>query len=82
MALAQALLAREGQGSTMLEPTPEAPYPAIGDSLAQQAADCIRAWTIHRPDLDLTWIQRDTRLLSWTFKPAWTPAELSRLQAD
>ncbi len=82
VALAQALLAREGQGSTTLKPKAEAPYPAIGDSLAQQAADGIRAWTIHRPDLDLTWIQRDTRLLSWTFKPAWTPAELRRLQTD
>ena len=82
VALAQALLAREGQGSTTLQPRAATPYPAIGDSLAQQAADCIRAWTVHRPDLDLSWIKRDTRLLSWTFKPAWTPEELSRLQAD
>ncbi len=82
VALAQALLAREGQGSTVLEPRSEASYPAMGDSLAQQTADYIRAWTIHRADLDLSWIQRDTRLLSWTFKPAWTSTELSRLEAD
>jgi len=82
VALAQALLTREGQGSTTLEPRADAPYPAIGDSLAEQVTRWIRAWTIHRPDLDLSWIQRDTRLLSWTFKPAWTPTELSRLEAD
>jgi len=80
VALAQALLARESQDNTMLEPRAEAPYPAIGDSLAQQAADCIRSWIIHRPDLDLSWIKRDTRLLSWTFKPAWTSEELGRLE--
>jgi len=82
VALAQALLARENQTGTALQVTIEVPYPAIGDSLAQQTIEHIRNWIVHRLDLDLSWIQRETRLLSWTFKPAWTSEELSRLRVD
>lgn len=76
VALAQALLARDRQENQALVPQAAQPYPAIADKLAQQAAEVIRSWDIHRPDLDLSWIERDTRLLSWTFKPAWTSEEL------
>lgn len=37
------------------------------------------AGLVARPDLDLQWIERDTRLLSWTYKPAWTEEELSQI---
>ncbi|MFP3904426.1 MAG: hypothetical protein ACLFWB_09335, partial [Armatimonadota bacterium] len=53
------------------------PYPAVADRLVEKVEQRIRGWSIHPPDMDLSWIFAETRLLSWTFKPAWTRQELA-----
>jgi hypothetical protein len=80
VAMAHALLRRDREETGQVLCSAEGPYPAIGDALAERATERIRGWTIHRPDLDTTWIERDTRLLSWTFKPAWTVEELAGVE--
>ncbi len=77
VALADALIKRSRGKSGPVICSAAGPYPAIGDCLARNAKDCVRSWRIHREDLDTAWIERDTRLLSWTFKPAWTVEELA-----
>jgi len=77
--LAQALLMRQAGQSGSLSIAAEAPYPAIGDDLAEKVRSVVAGW-LHRPDLDLQWILRDTRLLSWTYKPAWTVQELQGME--
>jgi len=79
IALARAICtSNSGQDGAFSVAAPQ-PYPAIGDELAEAAATTITSWTIHRPTLDLSCIIRGTKLLSWTYKPAWTREELSRM---
>ncbi len=74
VALAQAIAGIDGE----LEIEERAEYPAIGDRIVEDISRRIERWIIHREHMDLSWIERETRLLSWTFKPAWTHAELSQ----
>jgi hypothetical protein len=79
VALARAIcMSKAGQDGAFSVTAPP-PYPAIGDELAEAAATTITSWSIHRPTLDLSCIIRGTKLLSWTYKPAWTREELSRI---
>lgn len=77
VALARSIVAIETGGADAVAIAPIDPYPAIGDDLAAKVEERIRGWSTHREDIDLSWIKRDTRLLSWTFKPAWTVDELA-----
>jgi len=79
VALARAILLRQADAQESLSVAAEMPYPAVGDELTDTMTSRVEGW-LHRPDLDLQWIQRDTRLLSWTYKPAWTEQELARLE--
>jgi len=79
VALACAILLRQADAQESLSVAAEMPYPAVGDELTDTMTSRVKGW-LHRPDLDLQWIQRDTRLLSWTYKPAWTEQELARLE--
>lgn len=58
----------------------ERPWPNVASTLEKNVRERIRGWSIHPPDLDLSWIMAETRLLSWTFKPAWTRSELAECQ--
>ncbi len=80
VALARAIVVGNNTGQRRFRVSVDCPYPLIGEDLARRATERIRSWSIHRPDLDLQWIERDTCLLSWTYKPAWTKEELSQVQ--
>ena len=49
----------------------EAPYPPVADTIAAEAERGIRGWIIHPDHMDLTRLLEQTRLQSWTLKPAW-----------
>jgi hypothetical protein len=53
------------------------PWPRIARTLEANVRERIESWAIHPPDLDLSWIISETRLMAWTFKPAWTREELA-----
>ncbi|MFO7948361.1 MAG: hypothetical protein R6V19_16285, partial [Armatimonadota bacterium] len=71
------IIAGSAEGD-VIEISPADPYPVVGDRLVEKVQQRIRGWCIHPSDMDLGWIVAETRLLSWTFKPAWTREELER----
>lgn len=66
-----------GQDAEKVQIDVQVPWPGIATTLEKNVRDRIRGWSIHPPGLDLSWIMSETRLLSWTFKPAWTREELA-----